>query len=79
MVTVLPREIPHPQDTVVKKAYLVLGLIRKSFECKDSTVMVKLYKILVCPIIECNNYNVLWRTFYVFDNQRSKGFNEKPP
>ena len=30
-------------DTAVKKAYRVLGLIRKSFECKDYDVMVKLY------------------------------------
>ena len=40
---------------VVRKAYRVLGLICKSFECKDSDVMVKLYKTLVRPIIEYNN------------------------
>ena len=51
-------------DTVVKNAYRVLGLIRKS--CKDYDVMVKLYKSLVCPIIEYNN--VLWGPFYVSDN-----------
>ena len=39
-------------DTVVKKVYQVLGLIRMLLECKDSNVMVKLYKILVCLIIE---------------------------
>ena len=55
-------------DTVVKKAYRVLGLIRKSFECKDYDVMVKLYKSLVRPIIEYNN--VLWGPFYVSDNQK---------
>ena len=38
-------------DTLVKKAFRVLGLIRKSFECKDYDVMVKLYKTLVhCSI-----------------------------
>ena len=37
------------------EAYRVLGIIRKSFECKDYDVMVKLYKTLVCPIIEYNN------------------------
>ena len=55
-------------NTVVRKAYRVLGLICKSFECKDSDVMVKLYKTLVRPIIEYNN--VLWGPFYVLDNQK---------
>ena len=49
-------------DTVVKKAYRVLGLICKSFECKDSDIIVKLYTTLVCPIVEYNN--VLWGPSY---------------
>jgi len=32
-------------DIVTKEAYRVLGLISKSFECKDSDVIVKLYTI----------------------------------
>ena len=62
-------------DTVVKKAYRVLGLIRKSFECKDYDVMVKLYKSLVRPIIEYNN--VLWGPFYVSDNQKIERIQRK--
>ena len=39
-------------NAIVKKAYHVLRLICKSFKCKDYDVMVKLYKTLICPIIE---------------------------
>ena len=60
-------------DTVVKKAYRVLGLIRKSFECKDYDVMVKLYKSLVHPIIEYNNVG----PFYVSDNQKIERIQRK--
>ena len=55
-------------DMVVKKAYRILGLICKSFECKDSDVMVKLYKTLVRPIVEYNN--VIWGPSYTLDNQK---------
>ena len=60
---------------VVRKAYRVLGLICRSFECKDSDVMVKLYKTLVRPIIEYNN--VLWGPFYVLDNQKIERIQQK--
>ena len=56
-------------DAVVKKPYRTLGLICKSFECKDSDVMAKLYKTLVRPIIEYNN--VIWGPFYTLDNQKN--------
>ena len=62
-------------NTVVRKAYHVLGLICKSFECKDSDVMVKLYKTLVRPIIEYNN--VLCGPFYVLDNQKIEIIQQK--
>ena len=62
-------------NTVVRKAYRVLGLICKLFECKDSDVMVKLYKTLVRPIIEYNN--VLWGPFYVLDNQKIERIQRK--
>ena len=55
-------------DIVTKKAYRVLGLISKSFECKDSDVIVKLYTTLVRPIIEYNN--ILWGSSYILDNQK---------
>ena len=51
--------------------YIAIYFIHKSFECKDSDVMVKLYKTYVCTIIEYNN--VLWGPFYVLDNQKIKG------
>ena len=60
---------------MVKKAYHVLGLICKSFECKDSDVIVKLYKTLVRPIIKYNN--VLWGPFYVLDNQKIERVQQK--
>ena len=62
-------------NTVIRKAYCVLGLICKSFECKDPDVMVKLYKTLICPIIEYNN--VLWGPFYVLDNQKIERIQRK--
>jgi len=46
----------------------MLGLICKSFECRDSDVMAKLYKTLVRLIIEYNN--VIWGSFYILDNQK---------
>ena len=42
-------------DMVVKKAYRILGIICKLFECKDTEVMVRLYKTLFRPIVEYNN------------------------
>jgi len=55
-------------DTVVRKAYHIFGLICTLFECKDSDIMVKLYKTLVCPIIEYNN--VIRGPSYILDNQK---------
>ena len=54
-------------DTAVKKFYRMLTLMHKSFECKDSDVMVKLYKTLVCPNIKYNY--ALWGPSYVLDNK----------
>ena len=55
-------------DIVTKKAYCVLGLISKLFECKDSDVIIKLYTTLVRLIMEDNN--ILWGPTYVLDNQK---------
>ena len=46
----------------------ILGLISKSFECKNPEAIVRLYTILVRPIIEYNN--VLWGPTNILDNQR---------
>ena len=62
-------------DTVVKKAYRILGLICKSFECKDSDIIVKLYTTLVRPIVEYNN--VLWGPSYILDNQKIERIQRK--
>ena len=57
-------------DSVVNKAYHVLGLINKSFECKDPDIVLKLYKSLVRPIVDMPmSYGVL--TIYLI--------NRKPP
>jgi len=42
-----------------------LGLISKSFECKDPDIIVKLYTTLVLPIIKYNN--VLLGPTYILD------------
>ena len=55
-------------DIIVKRAYCVLGLIYKSFECKNADVMTKLYTTLVCPIVEYNN--IIWGPSYTLDNQK---------
>jgi len=55
-------------NTVTKKAYHVLGLFSKSFECKDPDVIVRLYTPLVHPIIEYST--VLWGPTYILDNQK---------
>ena len=55
-------------DSVVNKAYRVLGLINKSFECKDLDIVLKLYKSLVRPIVEYAN--VIWGPHYILDQQK---------
>ena len=60
-------------NTVAKKAYHVLGLICKLFECIDSDVMVKLCETLVCPIIEyiiIANVLCMGTIMYVLHNQK---------
>jgi len=42
-------------DIVTSKANRTLGLIHKVFECKDSDIIIKLYKSLVRPLLEYNN------------------------
>ena len=51
-----------------QKTYRVLGLISKSFECKDPNVIVRLYTTLMPPIIKYNN--VLWGPAYILNNQK---------
>jgi len=55
-------------DIVTNKANRTLGLIHKVFECKDSDIIIKLYKSLVRPLLEYNN--VIWGPQYVMDKQK---------
>ena len=41
----------HP-DLIANKENRILGLISKVFECKDSDIILKLYKSLVCPLLD---------------------------
>ena len=60
----------HKHRHNCKRAYRVLGLIHKSFECKDADVMTKLYTTLVRPIVEYNN--IIWGSSYTLDNPKIK-------
>ena len=62
-------------DSVVNKAYRVLGLINKSFECKDPDIVLKLYKSLVRPIVEYAN--VIWAPHYILDQQKVERIQRK--
>ena len=55
-------------DIVTSKANRTLGLIHKVFECKDSDIIIKLYKSLVQPLLEYNN--VIWGQKYAMDKQK---------
>ena len=55
-------------DSVVNKAYRVLGLVNKSFECKDPDIVLILCKSLVRPIVEYAN--VIWGPHYIPDQQK---------
>ena len=57
-----------------KRSYRVLGLINKSFECKDPDVIINLYTTLVCPIVEYNN--ILWGP-YTLDYQKLEKIQRK--
>ena len=52
-------------NTVVSKAYCIFGLISKSFEYKDSNILLKLCKSLVHPIVKYAN--VIWNPHYILD------------
>ena len=45
-----------------------MGLIYKSFECKDADFMTKLYTTLIRPIVEYNS--IIWGPSYTLDNQK---------
>jgi len=49
------------------KANCVLGLISKSFEYLDPTMLNRLFKTLVCPILEYGN--AIWGPHFILDQQ----------
>ena len=53
---------------VTAKANRVLGLIKKSFEYLDSTMLMHLFSTLVRPILEYNNS--IWGPHYILDNRK---------
>ena len=57
-------------DFTTNKANRVLGLISKVFECKDSDVVLKLYKSLVRPLLEYNN--TIWGPHYIMDQRKTE-------
>jgi len=54
-------------NIVTNKANCLLGLIKRSFACLDSDMLVRLYKSMVRPILEYAN--VIWGPYYLM-NQR---------
>jgi len=54
---------------VTNKANRILGLIKRSFTCLDSDMLVRLYKSMVRPILEYAN--VIWGPYYLMDQKES--------
>jgi len=53
---------------VTNKANRILGLIKRSFACLDSDMLVRLYKSMVQPILEYAN--VIWGPYYLMDQRK---------
>ena len=53
---------------VTTKANRVLGLIKKSFEYLDSTMLIPLFSTLVWPVLEYNN--TIWGPRYTLDKRK---------
>ena len=49
----------HVNETVNKENILT-GIVVRHIQCKDKSIMVRLYKTFVRPILECGN--VVWNT-----------------
>jgi len=64
-------------NSVANKANCILGLISKVFECKDSDIMLKLYKSLVCPGPILDEYSMILGPNYVMDKQKVKAIQRR--
>ena len=53
---------------VTNKANHILGLIKRSFSYLNSDMLVRLYKSMVCPILEYGN--VIWGPHYLLDQKK---------
>ena len=59
----------HDHTTqVTTKANRVFGLIKKSFEYLDSTMLIQLFSTLVRPILEYSN--TIWGPHYTLDKRK---------
>ena len=58
-------------NLTVSKANRVLGLIRKTFQCREQDMVTRLFKSLIRPILEYGN--LLWGPFYSTDQQAIEG------
>ena len=57
-------------DFTANKANRILDLISKVIECKNSDIMLKLYKSLVRPLLEYNN--AIWGPYYIMDKHKTE-------
>ena len=53
---------------VTNKANRILGLIKRSFACLDSNMLVRLYKSMVRPALEYSN--TTWGPYYLMDQRK---------
>ena len=58
-------------NLTITKANRVLGLIRKTFYCREPDMITKLFKSLIRPILEYGN--LIWGPHYVADQQAIEG------
>jgi len=57
----------HTASVAASKVNHILGIISKSFEYLDIDSLPRLYKSLVCPVIEYANS--IWGPFYIGDQR----------
>ena len=61
----------HEQcSAVVAKANRLLGVIRRSFDCTNAEMILRLYTSLIRPVIEYGS--IIWGPFYIMDQQAIK-------
>jgi len=55
-------------NNISNKANRLLGLIRKSFDHLDSSMLVKLFVTMICPTLEY--FNSIWGPSFILDRRR---------